>query len=81
LKGNNDRSWQATFDCLVKDENMAKVLNGNFDNRKNKNKSCSYDIDEVEPLLLGKEPPPTAADDPNIKARAEALQQQFAKTS
>lgn len=30
LKGGNDRSWSATFDWLIKDSNMAKVLDGNY---------------------------------------------------
>ena len=30
LKGSNDRNWTATFDWLVKDSNMAKVLEGNY---------------------------------------------------
>lgn len=29
LKGNNNRSWSATFDWLIADANMAKVLAGN----------------------------------------------------
>lgn len=33
LKGKNDRNWTATFDWLLKDSNMAKVLDGNYDNR------------------------------------------------
>lgn len=33
LKGGNDRNWSATFDWLIKDTNMAKVLDGNYDNR------------------------------------------------
>lgn len=33
LKGNNDRNWTATFDWLIKDSNMAKVLDGNYDNK------------------------------------------------
>lgn len=32
LKGKNDRSWSATFDWLIKDSNMAKVLDGNYKN-------------------------------------------------
>ena len=36
LKGKNDRNWSATFDWLIKDSNMAKVLDGNY---ANKNKS------------------------------------------
>lgn len=30
LKGKNKRNWQATFDWLVKDSNMAKVIDGNY---------------------------------------------------
>ena len=33
LKGENDRGWSATFDWLIADANMAKVLNGNYENR------------------------------------------------
>lgn len=33
LKGKNDRNWQATFDWLIKDTNMAKVLEGNYADR------------------------------------------------
>lgn len=33
LKGGNDRNWSATFDWLIKDSNMAKVLDGNYDNK------------------------------------------------
>lgn len=31
LKGKSDRNWRATFDWLIKDSNMAKVLDGNYD--------------------------------------------------
>ena len=30
LKGSNERNWTATFDWLIKDSNMAKVLEGNY---------------------------------------------------
>ena len=33
LKGKNDRNWNATFDWMIKDSNMAKILDGNYDNR------------------------------------------------
>jgi hypothetical protein len=36
LKGKNDRNWQATFDWLIKDANMAKVLDGNYQNKQGK---------------------------------------------
>lgn len=31
LKGRNDRNWTATFDWMIKDGNMAKILEGNYD--------------------------------------------------
>lgn len=37
LKGGNDKDWSANFDWLIKDRNMAKVLDGNFDNKSPKN--------------------------------------------
>ncbi len=30
LKGKNNKNWQATFDWLIKDSNMAKVIDGNY---------------------------------------------------
>ena len=33
LKGHNGRNWVASFDWLIKDSNMAKVLSGNYDER------------------------------------------------
>jgi hypothetical protein len=33
LKGGNNRNWSANFDWLMSDSNMAKVLDGNYDNR------------------------------------------------
>lgn len=30
LKGSNDRNWSASFDWLIADKNMAKVLEGNY---------------------------------------------------
>ena len=33
LKGGNERNWSATFDWLIKDSNMAKVLEGNYDDK------------------------------------------------
>jgi hypothetical protein len=34
LKGKNNRNWSANFDWLMNDANMAKILDGNYDNRK-----------------------------------------------
>ena len=38
LKGKNDKDWSANFDWLIKDSNMAKVLDGQYRNRAKKNK-------------------------------------------
>ena len=52
LRGKNDRNWTATFDWLIKDSNMAKVLDGNYENRKGtsqkpyKNNSKAEELDE-----------------------------------
>lgn len=63
LKGINDRKWKATFDWLMNENNMLKVLEGNFDNRssgENKSKNQfnnfsqrNYDMDELEKRLVG----------------------------
>ena len=33
MKGINDRKWMATFDWMMNDNNMAKILDGNYDNK------------------------------------------------
>ena len=33
LKGKNERNWTACFDWIIKDANIAKILDGNYDNR------------------------------------------------
>lgn len=68
LKGANDRNWSATFDWMIADANMAKVIDGNYDNRE-KGKSAKpvaapnrfhnfqerdYDFKELEKQLLNK---------------------------
>ena len=39
LKGKNNRNWTATFDWMIKDSNMAKVLDGNYDGNAPGNKA------------------------------------------
>lgn len=43
LKGNNNRNWSATFDWLINDTNMAKVLDGNYDNRSKQAKGIDWE--------------------------------------
>lgn len=48
LKGSNNRNWVATFDWLIKDANMAKVLEGNYNDKPTQpqgNKG-SFDVDD-----------------------------------
>ena len=49
LKGKNDRDWRATFDWLIKDSNMAKVLDGNYSDRpgkKNGNNNSFFNFEQ-----------------------------------
>ena len=47
LKGKNNRDWQANFDWLIKDTNMAKTLDGNYDNRSAQNNQTSSNLSET----------------------------------
>lgn len=60
LKGKNDRNWSANFDWMIKDSNMAKILDGNYDDKNAKPKQnafnnigkTDYDFDDLEKRLL-----------------------------
>ena len=49
MRGCNSKNWQASFDWMIMDRNMTKILDGNYDNRdaantnKNPNRDSSYD--------------------------------------
>lgn len=81
LKGKNDRNWSATFDWLIKDTNMAKVLDGNYDDRGGASRG------RTEPTLhwMAKyiqhrdEPPKTVEDDPELRERADRLRQSLTR--
>lgn len=47
LKGKNTHNWRATFDWLVKDSNMAKVLDGNYDDKAQQNSAVVDDLDFI----------------------------------
>ncbi len=58
LQGNNDRKWKASFDWIIKPDNIAKILNGNYDDSgggttENKSKYC--DIEGNAPLKIDPE--------------------------
>ena len=86
LKGSNNRNWTATFDWLIKDGNMAKVLEGNYADKPKGRKEASpawmetsLDVDEYDASLRGYTPKfvSTAADNDEIRARAEALKKEL----
>jgi hypothetical protein len=49
LKGKNNRNWSATFDWMIKDANMAKIYDGNYDDRD----SVQSKHDEWDEFLRG----------------------------
>lgn len=60
LKGKNNRDWTATFDWLIQDSNMAKVLDGNYDNKTSEKKPKAnfegrkYDFEKLEQEAINK---------------------------
>lgn len=83
LKGESGgaRNWKADFNWLMNSENMAKVLEGKYDNPEPRlGLGSSFDTDDFFEAALRRgtmpsqeNPPPTAADDEGIRTRAEEL--------
>lgn len=48
LKGRNGRNWSSNFDWLIKDANMAKVLDGNYADRQNNGSHETAETDHIE---------------------------------
>jgi hypothetical protein len=46
LKGGNNRNWTADFDWIMKDTNIAKVLDGNYENRAGSRQESKSVFDE-----------------------------------
>lgn len=82
LKGANDRNWSANFDWLIKDNNMAKVLEGNYDDKPKTSggrkevvpswmnkEQRDYDFEELEKDLT--------ANKPDLSKRAEELKKKL----
>ena len=51
LKGHNNRNWMATFDWLIKDGNMAKVLDGNYDDHGNSGGQTTERLGDLDDLF------------------------------
>ena len=53
LKGANNRDWSANFDWILKDANLAKILDGNYANRVKNKTGRGSPGDHVDDYLLG----------------------------
>lgn len=93
LKGSNGNNWSANFDWMLKDANMAKILDGNYDDRDRKGSGSApkqtafntyqqrNDVDyaAIERMAQAKlYPPKTAGEDPELMARAEDMRRRLA---
>lgn len=88
LKGSNDRNWTATFDWLIKDANMAKVLEGNYADKpkhyKRKEKVPGWmeytmgqaELEAIEQLMKD-DPAETVENNPELAAEADELAQRM----
>lgn len=85
LKGGNGNDWSANFDWLIKDANIAKVLDGNYDNKGNKSTKrkeivpdwMTKDVQQTgvnETLLAAKA---IMGDSPELTERIEKLKQRI----
>ena len=83
LKGSNDRNWTATFDWLIKDGNMAKVLEGNYDDKPGRYTRSERKPNWMQPsMTLGKAELENiqrlmSEEDPAVQAEAEEMQKRM----
>ena len=88
LKGGNDRNWTANFDWLIKDSNMAKVLEGQYIDKPKRYGRKEPVPGWVQPTLgdaeieaiknvLRDEPESTIGNNPELADRAEKLRKQL----
>lgn len=79
LKGKNDRNWSATFDWLMNEDNLVKVLEGNYADKPNRRREpvpgwMEHSLGDAELEAIQRvlnEPAPDLAD------RAEQLRQRL----
>lgn len=51
LKGKNDRNWTANFDWIIKDANLAKILDGNYVARKTNRPNIDENKDDLDDIF------------------------------
>lgn len=85
LSGKNARNWTANFDWIIKDSSIAKVLDGNYDDKTAQATRreavpdwCQDEINHAQGGLKKlHEELRTAGNDESVRARAEALRKQL----
>ena len=80
LKGKNARNWTATFDWLIEDQNIPKVLEGNYDNEDEFSviDRVLLERSAAERLEQKKEnTSKTIAEDESVRQRAEKLKEEL----
>lgn len=51
LKGKNQRNWQADFDWILNDTNLAKILDGKYDNKGKSTPATNQDMTDLDDLF------------------------------
>ena len=77
LTGKNERKWAASFEWLIEDQNMAKVLNGNFDN-KDESTSFEKDYDHQALERMSRSNPVLVKGNPDLEKKMDALKKNLA---
>ena len=76
MKGSNDRKWSATFDWMMKEDNIVKVLEGNYADKGRKETVPGWmnrrELDEDEQEAIRRM---MAEPDPGLAERAERLRE------
>lgn len=79
LKGKNNNNWTATFDWLIADKNMAKVLDGNYADKtaKTEQKPSWMQNKAADPIALESVRRLMSEPDEDITEQAEQLKQKM----
>lgn len=86
LKGKNDRNWSATFDWLMNEDNLVKVLEGNYADKRGRKEPVpgwmehslgDAELEAIQKVLQDDVPEVNVGNSPELADRAEKLRQQL----
>ena len=80
LKGENNRKWSASFDWLIEDQNITKVIEGNYDNKPKQKKNSRYDFDAFERMAFDRVNAVNVKGNPELEKEAEELKKMLQET-